>query len=185
MTLKERINRWRQDFGYGVHSPLGYRIVKEVLNPPRGYAFYGYDRIDAMAAALPDPHMEKRARMLLRLGAEFQPALIWHSPGTPEIYVESLRLAGGIVRIFDGALFPDEMQKGELVLIVGSLPEGMEDVISRPDKILVCFDIGEDNVKKLTDMLKKGVMFDAVDSALIITGSGLSPMLYTVSKSLV
>ena len=182
MTIRERINRWRHDFGYGVHSPLGFRIVREVLNPSRGYGFYGYERLEGLAASL-DPGMEKRARMLLRLGVLRQPSILWHTSDTPEIYTEALKLAGGIVRILDGSVFPDDMAKGEMILVNGFLPDDISKLLELPDKTIVCLDVGEDNVKKLASLIKQGIMFDAVDSALIITGPGLSRMVYTLSKS--
>lgn len=183
MTIRERIDRWRHDFGYGVHSPLGFRIVREVLNPSRGYAFYGYDRLEALASSQKDPNSERRARMLLRLGAQTQPSIVWHSEELPKIYREALKLAGGIVRILDGSIFPDDIPKAEMIIFYRSIPEEIGKLVGRPDKTIVALDIGEERVREIASMVREGIAFDAVDSALIITGSGISPIVYPVSKS--
>ena len=182
MIIKERINRWRHDRGYGVHSPLAFRIVRDVLSPQRGYSLYGYDDIASMFHGGNTRLKERRGRFLLRLGAGRQPSTVWHSSGFPKEYLESLKLAGGIIRIYDGEIFPEEMMKAEMILVEKKLPKDIGKILKKPGIIVVCLDVGEKNVARLAAKLDTGVMFDAVDSAMIITGSGISPMVYTVSK---
>lgn len=74
--IRDFINRWRHSKGYGVHSPLGFRIVTECVRPPRGYAFYIDDVLDAKYSGMPD---EKRfARISLRLENLIYPAPLTH-----------------------------------------------------------------------------------------------------------
>ncbi len=40
--------RWRHGHGFGVHSPYAYRLVRDVLRPGRGYAYYAYADIDRL-----------------------------------------------------------------------------------------------------------------------------------------
>lgn len=56
-SLLSLYKRWRHTRGFGVHSPFAYRIVKEVVHPPRGYAYYaelrpGMDRIERIVYRL-------------------------------------------------------------------------------------------------------------------------------------
>lgn len=34
------INRLRHRYGFGVHSPFAYELIREVVTPHRGYAYY-------------------------------------------------------------------------------------------------------------------------------------------------
>lgn len=62
--------RWRHSRGFGVHSPFAYSIVKGVVNPGNGYAFYGYADIDncmSRPGFKGYPRLRHDARLLLRL----------------------------------------------------------------------------------------------------------------------
>lgn len=182
MSLSDFINRLRHDYGYGVHSPLGFHLVKNVLNPPKGYAYYGYDRLEGLAASGASSEEFRRARMLLRLIADRQPVFVWCSPGVTPLYVEAIKLAGGVVRIFDGEVFPADIAKSEVILIADELPPDIDKILSMPGKTLVCFDVGKENVLRLKTMLREGIMFSTPESALIVTAQGATPMEYKVSK---
>ena len=67
--------RLRHKYGFGVHSPFAYEVIKTAISPGR-YGFYGYDAIDE--ALEPSPaqsrtspvslrELRKDARLLLRL----------------------------------------------------------------------------------------------------------------------
>ena len=58
-------NRWRHTLGYGVHSPLAYRIVKECIRPDKRYAMYADSRIDFLFAD--DRKRCVQLKMLIRL----------------------------------------------------------------------------------------------------------------------
>lgn len=65
MGIGRWYKRWRHGRGFGVHSPLAYALVSEVLSKQRGYAY----------RAELDPNLgggvlcNARARMLVRLAA--------------------------------------------------------------------------------------------------------------------
>lgn len=69
--IAESYLRWRHSKGYGVHSPFAYSIVEMVINPGRGYGFYGYKDIERTARRLfpRDSLIEHRGKLLLRLMA--------------------------------------------------------------------------------------------------------------------
>lgn len=60
--ISDRINRLRHRKGFGVHSPLAFRLVSEVIAERTGYAFYSYRKI-------PSPD----GRRLLRIIAGLRP----------------------------------------------------------------------------------------------------------------
>lgn len=59
------IERWRHTLGYGVHSPLAYRLVKECVHPDFRYAYYSDYLIDSAFAD--DYRMRANIRMLVRM----------------------------------------------------------------------------------------------------------------------
>lgn len=69
------INRWRHTLGYGVHSPLAYRIIKECVHPDSRYAYYADSRIDYLF----DDDWKKRQqlRLLIRIINILHVKLLW------------------------------------------------------------------------------------------------------------
>ncbi|MDE6333696.1 MAG: hypothetical protein K2L77_03515 [Muribaculaceae bacterium] len=65
MGLSRWYKRWRHGHGYGVHSPYAYRMVREVLRPPHGYAYYAEYSL---------PHAE--LRLLYRLLMDLRPLTV-------------------------------------------------------------------------------------------------------------
>ncbi len=74
-VLKEYIERWRHTHGYGVHSPLAYRIVKDCIHPDRKYALYSDAYLDFEYHE--DRKSLKNAKMTLRLINLLRPKRIW------------------------------------------------------------------------------------------------------------
>lgn len=79
MGLSRWYKRWRHGHGYGVHSPYAYRMVREVLRPPRGYAYY---------AAAQLPHAE--LRLLYRILVYLRPATVALAAGEQTALLERL-----------------------------------------------------------------------------------------------
>ncbi len=69
------IGRWRHAHGYGVHSPLAYRIVKDCIKPNANYGFYSDAYLDF------EYHEDRKnlrdAKMALRLINLLRPKRIW------------------------------------------------------------------------------------------------------------
>ena len=73
--LNDWIRRWRHARGYGVHSPLAFRIVKECVHPDSRYGFYS------------DPYLDfeyhddscglRRGRLIIRILHLLRPSHIW------------------------------------------------------------------------------------------------------------
>ena len=77
--IKDYIGRWRHTRGYGVHSPLAYRIVKDCIRPDRKYGFYTDSFLDF------EFHEERKAlrnaKMTIRLINLIRPKRIWYPNG--------------------------------------------------------------------------------------------------------
>jgi len=88
--------RWykslRHSRGYGIHSPFAYRMVREVLCPPHGYAYYAESRL---------PHHE--LRLIYRILVDRRPATVAVCAGSQAESLASLvRLALPSARIVSG-----------------------------------------------------------------------------------
>ena len=182
MNVVERINRWRHTKGYGVHSPLAFRFLNEALRQPEEISYYGYECLYLLGKDNYSSSTLRRARMLLRIVSDLQPAFVWTSPEVSPLYTEAIRLAGGVIRVYDGALFPDEITKADLVVLDGIVPESIGDVMKMEDKAIVCFNIGSEEVARLASGLRHGILFDGIDSCVVLLREGVSPMIYTVLK---
>lgn len=79
--------RWRHTRGFGVHSPFAYRMVKSVIRPARGYAFYGYEDIETAAhGEHAGWRVEREAKMLHRLLVELSPESLFLPHGISAAY---------------------------------------------------------------------------------------------------
>ena len=169
MTLAERFRRWRATRGYGIHSPLAFKVVTQAVRPERGVSYYGEEQLHS-----------RRAQVLLRTVALLQPAYVWTSPGLPEEYLEAIRLAGCVVRIFDGKVFPDDIDKADMV-VLDSPKRSLKPVIF-PGKALVAFDIKPEFVQKVKNQIKGGILLDAVTGLIALATSDPQLHSYQVSK---
>lgn len=161
MNLKERINRWRTRRGYGVHSPLAFRIVKNVVRPPRDVAYYGEEKLrysDASGAEI------REARMLLRLVAELQPAAVWIADGVPELLREAVRLAGCVVRVYDGKVYPAEVGNADMAVLFRSRLRKKELMqVLRPGRALVEFRLTPAFMRTVKGAMTGGVLLEGKD----------------------
>lgn len=79
-----RLSTWRHGRGFGVHSPLAYRLIADILRDRPAY--YADSRIDAMSA---NKRARRIARIVVRLAAYFRPA----SFGGSDADMDIVRLA--------------------------------------------------------------------------------------------
>ena len=69
------IRKWRHAKGYGVHSPLAFRIVKECINPDSRYGFYCDAYLDFEYHE--DRRGQRRARLIIRMLNLLRPRHVW------------------------------------------------------------------------------------------------------------
>ncbi len=69
------LKRWRHTHGYGVHSPLAFRIVKDCIHPDNRYGFYCDAYLDFEYHE--DHRGLRRARMIIRLLNLLRPSHVW------------------------------------------------------------------------------------------------------------
>lgn len=90
------IGRWRHTRGYGVHSPLAYRIVKDCIRPDRNYAFYSDAYLEF--EYINDRKSLKNANMALRLINLLRPKRIW-MPGGDKRLCTALKMSFPTIQV--------------------------------------------------------------------------------------
>ncbi len=90
------IGRWRHTHGYGVHSPLAYRIVKDCIRPDRHYAFYSDAYLEFKYYE--DRKTLKNAKMALRLINLLRPTRIW-MPGGDKRLCNALKMSFTTIQV--------------------------------------------------------------------------------------
>lgn len=158
MGLYDRFKRWKRSKGFGVHSPEAYRMVRRVIRPRKEFAFYGEEHLDLSEAPR---RLVRQAKLLLRLTAYEQPSFVWTSPSLPEILLEAIREAGGVIRIFDAKLFPGEIGKSDMVVVYrGKLTAAQLAQTLVPGKTLVAFEVGKPFMQSVMKRLEKGIILE-------------------------
>lgn len=180
--MLDRFRRWRASRGYGVHSPLAFRLVSRVVRPERGVAYYGEELL-RLSPSGAGSRMRERARLLLRFVAELQPSFVWFSPGLPELYREAVRLAGCAVRVFDGKIFPDETVNADMIVLDGySLRKKDLTAALRPGSSLIGFDLKPSFVDNVMKTIKGGVVIDGKGSVIAVPAACSCLHSYNVSR---
>lgn len=180
MKIGERFRRWRATKGYGVHSPLGYRIVTHAVRPKSVFAYYGEEILENSQSTKRDI---KRACLLLRFVAQIQPSYVWISPKLPEIFVEAIRLAGCVVRIFEGTLYPDEIEKADLLVLYDfKLKKADLKKILRPGVSLIAFNPPNHFLEWLKSTMKGGVILDCISTQIAVSTNDPGLHVYHLSS---
>lgn len=100
------IRRWRHTRGYGVHSPLAFRIVKECIRPDNHYGFYCDAYLDF------EYHEDRRglryARMIIRLLNLLRPSRVW-MPGADKRILTAIQMVMPALRIATQKKCPEDI----------------------------------------------------------------------------
>ena len=188
MRFAEGLRRRRATRGYGVHSPLAFRLVKEVVRPPKDVAYYGEEKLAHHWLYRPDSSRPavsrrelRRALLLLRFVARMRPSYIWTSTALPEIYSDAISLAGCVVRIFDGKVFPDRLQDADMVVIDSASfkKKDLQRFLS-PGKAFAGFSLKPSLIKSVGEAIKGGVMLSDDSSLLAVATADPSLHSYKV-----
>lgn len=186
MNLIELLRRRRATKGYGVHSPLAFRLLKHVIRPQRDVVYYGEEKLarlaDVASGAVSFRQLQQ-ARVLLRFVAELQPAYVWMSAGMPQIFHEAVRMAGCVVRIYDGELFPEEMSKADMIVAADCKLKKTElRKIMVPGKSMISFGVAPKKMDQVRSLMKGGVILDGKESIIAVNTRDCDAHIYSISR---
>ena len=170
--------RWRHTRGYGVHSPLAYRIVCDVLQEHDRY--YAYPEIDAATRSSERGcgRCMRRARMLHRLASRF-PAL---RAETGENLHPAMKLAVGEAKYSGSHPQASSLiaaQGDEARSVIGRLPEMCTEA-RNGRVILALFSLTQVEIDELWEGMDCGVLLAGRDAAIAVLDAGVSKVRYTV-----
>lgn len=103
--IKNWIRRWRHTRGYGVHSPLAFRIVKECIRPDGRYGFYCDPYLDFEYHG--DRRGLRRARLIIRLLHLLRPACVW-MPAADKRILTAIKMIMPAMRVATHREFPKD-----------------------------------------------------------------------------
>lgn len=173
-SLFERYKRWRHGRGFGVHSPLAYSLVCNVVQEHTGYDYYGYTYIhDCLNnSSMPMRRQRRRARMLHRLAARFAHSSTAVLTSLPAAWAEALDSA-------------KTMPDGEYEIVVALRPEGkcvehLKQSARRNCSILIVFEVSEDTLQQLLAEVNHGVILRDKDACLVVVRSDIECVSYNI-----
>ena len=138
--LLDFIHRWRHTLGYGVHSPLAYRIIKECVHPDTRYAYYADFIIQSHSE---NGDMHRQLRLTVRLINTLHLKKLW-IPDCPRAIFKILKKAYPKLDISTAATIPKNADFIVLFSNPGTktqsqLPTDMEEFtiinFSKPDQL--------------------------------------------------
>lgn len=181
--------RLRHTYGFGVHSPLAYRLVKDVLRPGR-VEWYGYDDIDRLlehdCAGLPFGEGRRKARLLLRLAGFTGARTLWMPQTVGEewhtLYSGAARAADSRIRLLASEVSPAE---ADLMVIDGSdISSESEANIARwlgmPGHTLLAFGMQPEQPRRVAATLGQGVALYGRTDLIALSRDMTAPALYSV-----
>lgn len=180
-SISEAYKRWRHSRGYGVHSPFAYSLVKGVVRPGRGYAWYGYSRTDRAARGCRLPDVAWQARMLLRLASFLgvKKAFIPNADNTAP-YRTAL-LAADSRMVITSALA--EADSCTLICTARDLVplEALTEFLQQPGRCVAMRSYPAGWEKRLFDSLGEGLMLYSRENLIVISRSSMQKVAYTIS----
>lgn len=180
--LVDNIHRYRHKFGFGVHSPLGYRMIWRVIRPDRHVGYYGYELLKENCRQF-NPRLYKRACLLLRLAAEVSPSYYWVTGKNETLWKEAIRYGAG------ERCHPADIQYAKLIVIEFSgqseevhISTILKKMQEESDVTIVCFGNKKvsDVVAGICNSLRSGVAFEAKGDGIILSRNGVAPHVYTL-----
>lgn len=102
-----KLSRLRHRRGFGIHSPYAYTVVKNIIAPSRGYAYYCERRPEIMNADRCDREV-RIARMLMRWCAAQGCRKVRAGDGVPALLLQAMTIAGAdVARYWVGDNYAD------------------------------------------------------------------------------
>lgn len=170
--------------GHGVHSPLAYRLVRDVLYLPHSYALYAYHEIDLACSGMPGRHsIYPRACRLARIAAFLNPHSVYISSGSDRIAWQVIDLVASKARKLNG----DRIAEADMCLITsekevaGFLNNGRRpgSNVARIQAVLT-FGINAESAGRIFEAAPGGILFQGKKTCMMFISSDIQKVTYTL-----
>ena len=180
MGLGRSYKSLRHTYGFGVHSPFAFRMVKDVVRPGRGYAWYGFEDIDAAVnAGKTSIGIERKAKLLHRLLAFLNPSSLFLPPGIDPVFHVAAAAAGKNMKIERKPNHAAEC--GMIATHKDFLPLTLlKNHISHPGNALAIMDCQSGWKEEIFASLPEGLMLCSSHHAIIIHRPGMMKISYPI-----
>lgn len=172
--------RLRHTYGFGVHSPFAFRLVKDVVRPGRAYAWYGYEDIDAAVnSRRAGIRMERQAKMFLRLLAFLNPESLFLPLGSDPLFHVAASACSGLKCI---ERKPKNAEKCEMIATHKDfLPlNRLKQHLIHPGHTLVMLDYPKKWLTSLFETLPEGLLLYSRRHAIFIHRPQMMKLHYSV-----
>lgn len=172
--------RIRHTYGFGVHSPFAFRMVKEVVSPGRGYAWYGYEDIDAAVnSRRASWKIMRQAKMFHRLLSFLNPKSLFLPLGIDPLFHTAAAASDSRMRI---ERKPKLANDCEMIATHSSfLPiERLRTHLQTPGHSVVVMNIPSGWAQTLFESLPEGLMLYSRRNAIIIHRPEMMKVAYTI-----
>lgn len=173
----ESYKRLRHTKGFGVHSPMAYSVVKQVISLGNSYAYYGYSEIDHAARC--GGGCRRSARILLRLASHTDVRDAWIPHSAPTIYKAALMASRSDIRLRHGL---ENITKCDMMCSDAALTplSTLCEYVSAPGRTLALRNAPEEWQQKIFDAMEGGIMLYGKRNLIIITREEMQKVSYSI-----
>lgn len=169
--------RWRHACGFGVHSPLAFRMVVNVVQ--ERYRYRGYWDIEAASESRHVSHrMSEQARMLLRLAARTGVVRAVLSADADPVFLQALKGARKDMRMLERLPADGE---GLIVVSDASNEDDAIGAVSLPGSVIYAVRSSRKGLEKICDAMNYGLLLRGHRSAIAIMNPEIRKTVYDIS----
>lgn len=174
------INRWRHTLGYGVHSPLAFRIVKECVHPDTRYAYYADSIIQSYSESA---EMHRQLRLIVRLVSTLHLKNVW-MPDCSKKILKILRKSCPSLQISTGMELP---KNPDFIVLFPNLPDAVASQLPvDTDAFTILWfnqhsDFKSESSRAVVDKIENSTLtLDSSLFSLYIRRKSMSPVCYSL-----
>lgn len=175
--------RYMHTRGHGVHSPLAYALVTQVVHPGRKYEYYGYFDIDALlgesnASVREMILLRENARLLFRLAAWLNVRSVFVDPSLPQAYSVVPRLVDSRCRVVTRSADASDCK---LAVIGGDFMDdnAVEELIDAGETIMA-LGLPEEKLASAYRHMREGLLLNGRSVGILMPREGMAKQSYTV-----
>ena len=172
--------RLRHTYGFGVHSPFAFRMVKDVVRPGRAYCWYGYEDIDAgVNSRRASVRIERQAKMFHRLLSFLNPQSLFLPHGIDPLFHTAATTVDSRMKI---ERKPKLARECEMIATHESFIslDSLKEHILTPGHSVVIMNAPQGWAETLFETLPQGLMLYGRHNAIIVNRPDMMKVSYAI-----